>query len=319
MISITIITPAYNAEHFIAEVIESVRSQVGLQYEHIVVDDGSTDNTASILARYSKLDSRIVPIFQQNQGEATAINNAYKLARGDYIAVVNADDPLLPNSLRESLNVFSKYPCTVCVYPDWKMIDTKSTVIRIVNTIEFSYKALIADFVCIPGPGAVFRASAVKRDYLRDTNLKYLSDFEFWLELSKSGSFRRNPIIGATWRRHTDGQTALIDPVRYAFEVEYVRNKAQVLVQEHTDNPKEFWLWSRSLVAHSAYYVALKSLNSKEIPGRRLIGRSLSQKPFPSRGYETHHRNPLAVLCVLMKPLGNPILRIRDGIRYGRR
>lgn len=89
---VSIITPCYNGEKYIRETMESVIAQTYQQWEMVVVDDGSTDSSASIVSEYEKCDSRIKLVKQNNAGSAAARNNGIRLAEGQYIALLDADD-----------------------------------------------------------------------------------------------------------------------------------------------------------------------------------------------------------------------------------
>ena len=86
---VSIITPCYNGERFIAETIESVLGQTYANWEMIVVDDGSRDNTAQVAAGYAARDGRIQVVRQPNGGTASARNNAMRRAKGRYIALLD--------------------------------------------------------------------------------------------------------------------------------------------------------------------------------------------------------------------------------------
>lgn len=92
---ITIVTPAYNAEKYIAECIESVRCQDGVQVEHIIIDDGSADLTREIVSGYPG----VTYLRQENRGANTARNVGISLAKGKYIKLLDADDFLIGGSL----------------------------------------------------------------------------------------------------------------------------------------------------------------------------------------------------------------------------
>src|SRR5215510_7816825 len=94
---VSVIMPAYNGERFIKQAIESVFAQTYPNWELIVVDDGSTDNTVQIISSFA--DSRIVYIHQENRGQAAALNHGLGIARGKYITTLDVDDWLTPNSL----------------------------------------------------------------------------------------------------------------------------------------------------------------------------------------------------------------------------
>src|SRR5690625_4333075 len=101
---VSVITPAYNAERFIEETIESVLQQTYSEWEMIIVDDRSTDNTVAIIERYVKKDDRIKLIeLPDNSGSAVARNTAMDHARGRYLAFLDSDDLWLPEKLERQL------------------------------------------------------------------------------------------------------------------------------------------------------------------------------------------------------------------------
>jgi len=104
---VSIITPAYNAEKYIAEAIESVLNQTFEAWELIVIDDGSTDNTAKIVSSFE--DDRIIFIGQKNKGVSSARNRGLILARGKYITFLDADDVLPLNSVELRVNYLENY------------------------------------------------------------------------------------------------------------------------------------------------------------------------------------------------------------------
>ena len=102
MIKFSLIMPAYNAEKYINEAIESVIAQTYDNWELIIVDDGSTDKTAEIIDRYHNNYQRIIAIHQNNSGTAAAARNtALKYVSGDYVQMIDADDCFQENLLSE--------------------------------------------------------------------------------------------------------------------------------------------------------------------------------------------------------------------------
>ena len=90
---VSIITPTYNCAVFISETIESVQAQTYQNWEMVIVDDCSTDNTREIVLRYAKLDSRIhYHLLERNSGAAIARTAAMHLAKGSYMAFLDSDD-----------------------------------------------------------------------------------------------------------------------------------------------------------------------------------------------------------------------------------
>lgn len=100
---VSIITPVYNGEKFVAETIESVLKQTYPNWEMIVVDDGSKDSSAAIIRQFAERDCRITSVQQPNGGSASARNNGIRRARGQFIALLDADDLWEPNFLESQL------------------------------------------------------------------------------------------------------------------------------------------------------------------------------------------------------------------------
>ena len=92
MTQVSIIIPCYNCEKLLAKCLDSVRAQTFAGWEAIVVDDGSADSSAEILAGYAARDSRIRAVTQENRGQAAARNRALGLASGEYVCFLDADD-----------------------------------------------------------------------------------------------------------------------------------------------------------------------------------------------------------------------------------
>ncbi|WP_446424620.1 glycosyltransferase family 2 protein, partial [Mailhella sp.] len=89
---LTIIVPCYNAEKYIDRCLSSIYNQTYKNFECIVIDDGSTDNSATLCDKFSAKDSRFIIIHQENRGVSAARNAALDIARGEYIGFVDADD-----------------------------------------------------------------------------------------------------------------------------------------------------------------------------------------------------------------------------------
>ena len=92
MVKISVIVPVYNAEQYIRKCLDSIITQTYQNLEIICINDGSQDNTAEILNEYAKADSRIVVIHRQNKGLVSARKEAIKIASGEYVCYVDADD-----------------------------------------------------------------------------------------------------------------------------------------------------------------------------------------------------------------------------------
>ena len=102
---VSVIIPAYNSANYIEEALESVFEQTFQDFEIIVIDDGSTDETGEVLKKYG---DRIRLLFQDNGGCASARNKGIRIARGKYIAFLDADDLWMPTKLEKQVAMFEK-------------------------------------------------------------------------------------------------------------------------------------------------------------------------------------------------------------------
>src|SRR4051812_8129426 len=108
--TVTIIMPAYNAERYLAQTLESVLRQTFVDFEVIVVDDGSADRTAEVAQQFVQRDARVRLIRQPNQRVSVARNTAMAAARGRFFALLDSDDLWQPEYLAEQLRVLNEHP-----------------------------------------------------------------------------------------------------------------------------------------------------------------------------------------------------------------
>ena len=142
---VSIIMPAYNAEKYIAEAIESVLKQTYTNWELIIVNDCSTDATEQIIKKYQKQDYRIkLYSLLNNQGVANARNTAIQNTRGRYLAFLDSDDMWLPEKLEKQL-AFMQANNYVFTYHDYRTIMVKdNTLGKIIHVpIKVNYEKLL--------------------------------------------------------------------------------------------------------------------------------------------------------------------------------
>jgi glycosyltransferase involved in cell wall biosynthesis len=109
---VSVVSPCYNGEEYVGRMLDSILAQTYTNIEMICVDDGSTDKTAEIISSYSakfaEKNMSLILIRQNNQGQASAINNALKLVNGDYLCWIDCDDFLTPDSVKIKLNALEQ-------------------------------------------------------------------------------------------------------------------------------------------------------------------------------------------------------------------
>ncbi|MDP6435906.1 MAG: glycosyltransferase [Gammaproteobacteria bacterium] len=146
--TISVVIPAYNAEAFVVEAVESAFAQTVAPLEVIVVNDGSTDRTEELLRGFG---DRITLISQQNSGVARARNAGLEVAVGEYVAFLDSDDAWLPDKTAKQLDVMQSYPDMAALGSDCIEVDPDGQVIRKVvseaygNTFWISHEPPLID------------------------------------------------------------------------------------------------------------------------------------------------------------------------------
>ncbi|HEY9644318.1 MAG TPA: glycosyltransferase [Coleofasciculaceae cyanobacterium] len=119
---VSIVVPTYNGDRFIAAALDSVLNQTYTDYEIIVVDDGSTDQTVQVLKTYG---DRIQTVEQENRGVAAARNRGLALAQGEFIAFLDQDDLLLPDKLALQVKCFDDHPELGIIHSGWRLVNAQ--------------------------------------------------------------------------------------------------------------------------------------------------------------------------------------------------
>ncbi|QOR73375.1 glycosyltransferase family 2 protein [Cruoricaptor ignavus] len=115
---VSIIVPCYNQEGFIKEALQSVLDQTYQNWECLVTDDGSQDNSAAVIKSFSEKDDRIKYFYQENAGVSAARNNGLRNANGKYLLMLDGDDVLNPRGVEEAVKEFEKDPELLVVFSD---------------------------------------------------------------------------------------------------------------------------------------------------------------------------------------------------------
>ena len=266
-VKLLVITPVFNGEKYIEETINSVLNAQIDSMEYLVVNDGSTDQTSKILQKFS---GRIHVINQANGGEGNAVNSGFAAIKSEYVMVVSADD-LIDNTIFEKLiHSLDNNPEYAVAYPDWEIVDRSGDTVTKIETQDFSITLLYEKMKCLPGPGALIRRSAVKRENLRDDSYIYIGDFECWLEIAKDYQFLRVPENLAKWRHHGENISTIGRNLHMALE--FIRVYKEALSSNLLSSEIK-QLAKRGL--GTAYYTAARLVYfDNRIPARKFLVKS---------------------------------------------
>src|ERR1700680_111125 len=123
MRNVSVVMSVFNGERFVSEAIESILHQTFHDFEFIIINDGSTDGTADILSRYQNSDPRVAVHDQQKKGLVQSLNTGCGLARGRYIARMDADDIAFPERLERQINYLEQNPDIALIGSSVNVID----------------------------------------------------------------------------------------------------------------------------------------------------------------------------------------------------
>ncbi len=190
MEKVSIVLPTYNRANSILRAVESVLSQTYPEFELLIIDDGSTDNTGQVI---SEIRDERVRYFEQpvNRGVSAARNEGIRLAAYDYIAFQDSDDFWLPDKLEKQMKVFTEKPEAGLVYctlegtrADGTRIVMPSPSMPMADKAGNIYERLLKGNI-IGAPAAVVRRACLEKVGIFDETLQCLEDWELFLRIAK--------------------------------------------------------------------------------------------------------------------------------------
>lgn len=188
--AITVLMSVYNGEQWLQEAIESVLNQTFRDFEFIIVDDGSTDNSAVIINRMRVLDSRIVTVSKQNTGLSDSLNYGIQKARGEWIARIDADDVCEPRRLEKQFQFAQLNPKLVYIGTGLSIINEVGEKLA-THSYPTQHAQLLRNLTKarkFPAhSSAFFRTKAVRSLGGYRTRIKRAEDWDLWLRLSEVG------------------------------------------------------------------------------------------------------------------------------------
>jgi glycosyltransferase involved in cell wall biosynthesis len=198
MPTVSVIIPTYNRGALLVEAVESALAQRRPPDEILVVDDGSRDDTAARMAAYGE---RVRYVRQANAGPSAARNHGFRLARGEYLALLDSDDLWTPDRLERQLEVLQRHPDTDVVFGrevlfgagqpdrDWNLHDpeVRRVLAQTAGPLVPILPVLIRENV-VPTSTALFRRALLDRTGGIDESLRQAEDWDLWLRFALAGA-----------------------------------------------------------------------------------------------------------------------------------
>lgn len=191
---VSVIVPTYNYGHFIEQTLRSLQAQTYQRWECVVVDDGSTDDTAEVVSRFIDSDRRIKFLRQENLRQAAARNNGLKNSSGQYVQFLDADDLLESRKLERQVGYLEQHPEVDIIYGDVRFFNSENPDERLYTMwgenkpwmpgISGRGTEVLRPLVrvdTIPINAALVRRSVIERTGLFDESLPPVEDWDYWV------------------------------------------------------------------------------------------------------------------------------------------
>ncbi len=192
---VSVIMPAFNDGAFIAEAISSVLSQTFRDLELVIVDDGSNDNTRSVIEKFMMSDGRVRYFFQKNGGQGKARNLGINNSQGEFIAFIDSDDVWVSSKIEKQLSLLGKDDDFGLVYCDAEYIGENSNFLFLSSTVNKPFRGRVVKKLLVNN--FITNSSVViRRDVLNKSGLfnessffRSIEDYDLWLRISVRYTF----------------------------------------------------------------------------------------------------------------------------------
>jgi glycosyltransferase involved in cell wall biosynthesis len=263
--SLSVITPSYNYERFLPSCLQSVcRQDSPWSVRHLAVDDGSTDGSWPLLQEMLPGSS----FRQENVGLSRTLDRLMRLADGDVVCWLNADDFHLPWTYRTVHDAFRRHPEATIVYGDTVFVDDDDRLLRLVPQPAFDRSVMEGGFIMFHVPSVFFRRDAVPDGWTFDASMRLYMDLDLWLTLTPPGTtvVKVDAVLSA-FRRHA-GQVSATSQPSDADEVRTLatRHRLPHLMSRHHGG------WSRASHARHGLAKVVDGGAARELSAMRRRG-----------------------------------------------
>jgi glycosyltransferase involved in cell wall biosynthesis len=220
-IPLSVVMPVFNAEPYLSAALESVLSQTFSRFEVIAIDDGSTDQSAQILERFAREDSRIRVISISRCGLARALNIGMRAADGEFIARMDADDICLPDRFQQQLAFMAKNPDVIAVGASYLFIDEDGEPLCPRTEVYETHEQIDAAHFngkggAIGHPTVLMRRAPLSRiGFYRE--LDHCEDLDLWLRMAEVGRLANLPDVLLKYRLRVSSVSAQLRQRRREF------------------------------------------------------------------------------------------------------
>jgi len=285
----SIIIPTYNRAHLIDKTIESVLNQTISDFELIIVDDESKDNTSEIVKNFN--DTRISYYYKKNEERGAARNYGIKKAKGQYITFLDSDDLLYPDHFEKAFQFIQKEK-PIVFHQQYEIINgAKRQVVKIKKPIKNSL--IKGNPISCMGV-FIQRDTALKNLFIEDRKISGSEDYELWLRYASKYPFLYNPICTSALIIHNNRSV-------YQFNKEKLIERKLLMLDYAFKNNEvlsAFGKFKNTMYSHAYSYISLHialTRKNKEIAVRFLL------KSFKTNPLSLFQKRTLAIIKHLFK------------------
>lgn len=303
MPEISVIMPVYNAEKYLAEAVDSILCQTYTDWELIIIDDGSTDESDTIIRSYS--DSRIRYYRNDgNQGLITTLNKGISLCSGKYIARMDADDISMPERFQLQKDFLDSHPdCALCGSDAEVINEYESITGKILNLRSDDYLQVNLLFsVPFVHPSVMLRAEILKEN-LFDERYKHAEDYELWCRIADQYRLANLPSYLLKYRWHTTNVSVLNSQTQKKLKNDIICGQLCKIGLNPTD--RELYLHTISFEQHNSKdkisVQTFDDFDGLNIWFRKIIEANYSRKRYNASALESYLWSRWIVLCISQK------------------
>jgi glycosyltransferase involved in cell wall biosynthesis len=210
---VSVLIPSYNHAKYLHDTLGSILTQTYTDFELIIIDDGSTDDSFAIIEAYAAKDARIRAWRQPNAGLIPTLNRLVDAAQGEFIAQIDSDDMWLPQRLDLGVRDMEAHPNLAAVFCSFVRIDANNTLMGDIDHFRLGgisgrdLMKIMAPHNCVCACAAFMRRSAVLRAAPFARPFTLVHDWDRWLRLSLAGELMVTGDVAAMHRKHGKNQS----------------------------------------------------------------------------------------------------------------
>ena len=261
---ISILTPSFNQGDFIEKNIQSVMSQKYADFEHIIIDGGSTDNTVHVLKKYPHLKW----VSETDEGQADALNKGLAMATGDIIGWINSDDYYEKEIFQDVISHFENSLSTQWIIGNVIFHYIEANIFRSVKSQEITYDNLLKNPDIVKQPGVFFKKELLQGIGGWNKEFHMIMDYDLWVRIAKKYTPKMINRNYAYFLWHSDQKSSSKNCIRQTNEI------CKILKENNVN-----WL-SRLFLRRKKYYYLVKGLIKSLLIKLGMIDKKYNAMPF---------------------------------------